>query len=134
MAFRIVGLKTYYSTKEIVFCFCFEKGGAHTPLAPPPPLTTALSMWPSDGENIFLNHDIESLNTDDVLSVVLKIERENAIKSDVFSITFLLVNWNNEIKVYSSYWDDIFLRQIKVRKRNNLAVLNDFTVLKSKST
>ena len=41
---------------------------------PPLPLATALSMWSSDGENIFLNHDIESLNTDDVLSVVLKIE------------------------------------------------------------
>ena len=47
-------------------------------------------MWSSDGENIFLNHDIESLNTDDVLSNVLKIERENAIKFDVFSNTFYL--------------------------------------------
>ena len=39
-------------------------------------------MWSSDGESIFLNQikdDIESLNTDDVLSV-LKRERENAMK------------------------------------------------------
>ena len=57
-------------------------------------------MWSSDGESIFLNHnlkeDIERLNTDDVLGVILKIERENAmepnfnIKFDVFSNTFYL--------------------------------------------
>ena len=40
--------------------------------------------------------DVESLNTDDVLSVILKIERESAMKSDfnlkcdVFSNTFYL--------------------------------------------
>ena len=39
LAFRIVGVKTNYSTKEIVFCcffvlFCFfEKGGAHAPVS-----------------------------------------------------------------------------------------------------
>ena len=36
MAFRIVGVKTNYSTKEVVFGFFF-KGGAHAPVAPPPP-------------------------------------------------------------------------------------------------
>ena len=52
-------------------------------------------MWSSDGESIFLD-DIERLNTDDVLGVFLKIERENAIepnfniKFDVFSNTFYL--------------------------------------------
>ena len=39
MAFRIVGVKTNYPTKEIGFFF--EKGGAHAPVAPP--LATALS-------------------------------------------------------------------------------------------
>ena len=57
-------------------------------------------MLSSDGESIFLNHnlkdDIEKLNTDDVLGVILKIERENAlepnfkIKFDVFSNNFYL--------------------------------------------
>ena len=57
-------------------------------------------MWSSDGESIFLNQnlkdDIERLNTDDVLGVILKIERENAmkpyfnIKFDVFFNTFNL--------------------------------------------
>ena len=43
LAFRIVGVKTNYSPKEIgFFLFCFEKGGAHTPVAPPPPPATAL--------------------------------------------------------------------------------------------
>ena len=41
MAFRIVGVKTNYSTKEIVCLFLFvaffKKGGAHAPVAPPPP-------------------------------------------------------------------------------------------------
>ena len=40
LAFRIVGVKTNYSTKEIVWGFFFEKGGAHAPVAPP--LATAL--------------------------------------------------------------------------------------------
>ena len=57
-------------------------------------------MLSSDGESIFLNHnlkdDIERLNTDDVLGVILKIVGENAvelnfkIKFDVFSNTFYL--------------------------------------------
>ena len=49
---------------------------------------------------------IERLNTDDVLSVILKIERENAMKPN-FNLKFkhlfkhlLLVNWNIE-RVYS---------------------------------
>ena len=52
-------------------------------------------MWSSDGASIFRD-DIESLNTDDVLGVILKIERENAmepnfnLKFDVFSNTFYL--------------------------------------------
>ena len=52
-------------------------------------------MWSSDGESIFLD-DIERLNTDDVLGVILKIERENAmepyfnIKFDVLFNTFYL--------------------------------------------
>ena len=73
--------------------------------------------------------DIETLNSDDVLSVILKIERENDtkpnfnLKFDVFSNTFyLIVNWNIE-NIYSSYEDDIFLTQIKVRRRNNLAII-----------
>ena len=41
MAFRIVGVKKNYSTKEIVFwgvfLVFFGKGGAHAPVAPPPP-------------------------------------------------------------------------------------------------
>ena len=46
--------------------------------------------------SIKFKDDIESLNTDDVLSVILKIERESAMKSnfnlkcDVFSNTFYL--------------------------------------------
>ena len=56
-------------------------------------------MWSSDGETLFLNQNLRmilSLNTDDVLSVILKIERENAMKPhfnlkvDVFSKTFQL--------------------------------------------
>ena len=39
-------------------------------------------MWPSDVENIFLNqkfkNNSEGLNTDDVLGVLLKIEKKNA--------------------------------------------------------
>ena len=42
-----------------------------------------MSMWPSDGEIIFLNQKFkdnsESLNTDDVLGVLMKIEK-NALK------------------------------------------------------
>ena len=42
-----------------------------------------MSMWSSDGENIFLNQKFkdnsESLNTDDVLCVLMKIEK-NALK------------------------------------------------------
>ena len=56
-------------------------------------------MWSSDIESLFLNQNLRmilSLNTDDVLSVILKIERENAMKPhfnlkvDVFSKTFQL--------------------------------------------
>ena len=35
LAFRIVGVKTNYSTKEIRFFVCFFKGGAHATVAPP---------------------------------------------------------------------------------------------------
>ena len=43
-------------------------------------------MWSSDGESIFLNQNlrmiyIESLNNDDILSVILEIKREGAIKT-----------------------------------------------------
>ena len=58
-------------------------------------------MWSSDGDREQISQskfkdDIERLNTDDVLSVILKIERENAMKPnfnlkfDVFSNTFYL--------------------------------------------
>ena len=59
-------------------------------------------MWSSDGESIFLNQNLRmilSLNTDDVLCVILKIEMENAMKPN-FPLKFyvfkhlLLVNWN----------------------------------------
>ena len=89
-----------------------------------------LSLWSFDGENIFLNN-IESLNTDDIQIVILKIEiwRENAmkpnfnLKSKIWCLFkhLILVNWNIE-NVYSSYEDDIFLWQIKVRRRNSLAI------------
>ena len=90
-------------------------------------------MWSSDGWREHISHskfkeDIESLNTDDVLSVILKIEMENAIKPN-FHLTFymsfkhlLLVNWNIEI-ICSPFEDDIFLTQIKVKRRNNLAIM-----------
>ena len=47
-------------------------------------------MKSSDGENIFLNpiqEDMESLNTDDVLSL-LKIERENAMKPNFKKVMY----------------------------------------------
>ena len=68
--------------------------------------------------------DIESLNTDDILSVNLKIEMENAMKLNfnLKSNTLILVNWNIE-NMYSSYEDDIFLTKIKVRSRKNLAIM-----------
>ena len=44
------------------------------------------------------------------------------LKFDVFSNTKHLVNWNIE-NMYSSYENDIFLTQIKVRGRNNLAIM-----------
>ena len=40
-------------------------------------------MWSSDGESLFLNQNLRmilSLNTEDVLSVILTIERENPMK------------------------------------------------------
>ena len=68
-----------------------------------------------------------------ILNVILKIERENATKPQ--SKHLLLVNWNIE-NLYSSYEVNIFLMQIKVRSRNNLAImgiwrLNDFSDLES---
>ena len=68
-----------------------------------------------------------------ILSDILKIERENAMKPQ--SKHLLLVNWNIE-NLYSSYEDNIFLMQIKVKSRNNLAImgicrLNDFSDLES---
>ena len=70
-------------------------------------------------EPIFTD-DIESLNTDDVLSVNLKIEMENAMKPNFNLMSFkhlLPVNWNIEI-MYSP-----FITQIKVKRRNNLAIM-----------
>ena len=79
--------------------------------------------------------DIERLYTDDFLSVILKIERENAIKPnfnlifDVFSNTFYLWISKNIENMYS-YEDDFFLRKLKSEGEtigNNAdAVLNDF--------
>mgnify|MGYP003689852179 CR=1 FL=1 len=93
------------------------------------------------GEHIFqskFKDDIESLNTDDVLSVILTIERENTMKDNInlksmYFQTPLLVHWNIE-NMYTPFEDDIFHTQIKVRRRNNLAILNDFTDLESEST
>ena len=89
------------------------------------------------------NTSSENLNTHDVLSVYLKIERRNEmkpnfnLKCDVFSNTILFVNWNIE-NTYSSEEDDIFLKQIKVRRRNSLvyksdAFLNDFMDFESEN-
>ena len=72
-------------------------------------------MWYSGRESIFLNQNLRM-----ILSVILKIERENVMKPQ--SKHLLLVNWNIE-NMYSSYEDDIFLTQIKVRRRNNLAIM-----------
>ena len=47
MAFRIVGVKTNYSTKEIVWGF-FWKGGCTCTRGTPPPLATALVTYNSD--------------------------------------------------------------------------------------
>ena len=79
-------------------------------------------------ERAYFSIKIESLNSDDVLSVILKIERENALKPGfnlkfgVFSNTFLLVKWNIE-SMYSPFEDYIFLTQIKIIRRNNLAIM-----------
>ena len=64
--------------------------------------------------SIKFKDDIESLNTDDVLSVNLKIEMENAMKPNFNLMSFkhlLPVNWNIEI-MYSPFKEDIFLTQI----------------------
>ena len=68
-------------------------------------------MWSSDGDNSSKN-DIESLNTDDVLSVIQKILRENVLKPyfdlkcDVFSNTFYL--WNGILKTCSPQRNLVF--------------------------
>ena len=77
-------------------------------------------MWSSDGESLFLNQNLRmilSLNTEDVLSVILTIERENAMKPhfNLFK-NLLVVNWNMK-NMYYPFEDDIFLTQIKVRRR-----------------
>ena len=78
-------------------------------------------MWSSDIESLFLNQNlILSLNTEDVLRVILTIERENALKPNFSLMSFkhlLPVNWNIEI-MYSP-----FITQIKVKRRNNLAIM-----------
>ena len=62
-------------------------------------------MWSSDGESIFLNQNVRM-----IISVILKIERENAMNPQ--SKHLLLVNWNIE-NMYSSFEDDIFLLKSK---------------------
>ena len=63
----------------------------------------------------------ENLNTHEVLSVFLKIERGNALKPNfnlkcnVFSNIILLVNWNIE-NIYSSEEDEIFLQANQSQK------------------
>ena len=67
-------------------------------------------MWSSDGESIFLNQNLKmilSLNTDAVLSVILKIESENAMKSP-------FVNWNMENNISLDSSDDTILQTTKI--------------------
>ena len=62
MAFRIVGVKTNYSTKESFFVLIFLKGGAHAPVAPPPPgyglvliatISLCTDLWPRERKKIY---------------------------------------------------------------------------------
>ena len=90
-----------------------------------------LSMWPSDGEIIFLNQKFkdnsESLNTDDVLGVLLKTEKKNALKPNfklkcsVFSNTIFL-----GIRIFKTCSRQremaFFLCKSKSEKRNHLAI------------
>ena len=84
--------------------------------------------------------DIESLNTDDVRSVILKKERKKAIKTnfnlkfDVFSNTFYL--WIGILKTCIPLSKMTFFLSNQSQKEkqsgNNAdAVLNDFTDLES---
>ena len=89
--------------------------------------------------------DIESLNTDDVRSVNLKIEMENAMKPNfhlkfyVFQTPFTceLEYWNHLQLFPFRRWHFSYANQSQKEKQsgNNAdAVLNDFTDLESEST
>ena len=99
-------------------------------------------MWSSHGERIFLNQNIESLNTDDVLIVIPKIGRENAMKRN-FNLKFdvykhlLLVNWNLKTCAVFPFrrWLFSYLNQSQKEKQsgNNAdAVLYDLRICKAK--
>ena len=85
-------------------------------------------MWPSDGENIFLNQKFKDLNTDDVLGVLLKIEKKNALKPNfklkcsVFSNTIFL-----GIRIFKTCSRQremaFFLCKSKSERRNHLAII-----------
>ena len=96
-------------------------------------------MWSSDWESIFKD-DIESLNTDDVLSVYLKIEMENAMKPN-FHLKFYVFQTHFTCEL--EYWNHLFpfrrhfsyanQSQKEKQSGNNAdAVLNDFTDLEKR--
>ena len=87
--------------------------------------------------------DIENLNTDDVLSVNLKIEMENAMKPNfhlkfyVFQTPFTceLEYWNHLFPFRRWHFSYANQSQKEKQSGNNAdAVLNDFTDLESEST
>ena len=89
-----------------------------------------MSMWPSDGENIFLNQKFkdnsESLNTDDVLGVLLKTEKKNALKPN-FKLKCSVFSNTMGIRIFKTCSCHremaFFLCKSKSERRNNLAIL-----------